>query len=135
MLFWTSFVQLLSKNILTVCTLSFINYKYTKSISLSIGIANHIRYIKAIDALPVVLIDSRPNISIHVQNRQISLQSCRRIWWNSFENSCIYNSIIIMADKMAAQFDVSFHFDMFENRFLEYTASIRIRKIHKCVHV
>lgn len=26
-----------------------------------------------------------------------------------------------MADKMAAQFDVSFHFDMFENRFLEYT--------------
>lgn len=40
-----------------------------------------------------------------------------------------------MADKMAAQFDVSFHFDMFENCFLEYTASIRIRKIHKCVHV
>lgn len=41
-----------------------------------------------------------------------------------------------MADKMAAQFYVSFHFDMFENRFfLKYTTSIRIRKIHKCVHV
>lgn len=40
-----------------------------------------------------------------------------------------------MADKMAAQFDVSFHFDMFENRFLEYDIYTNQKNSQMCARV
>lgn len=112
---------------------SFINYKYTRSISLSIGIANHIRCIKAIDALRWSNQSQRfaETYRHTIQNRQISLRTCHdRIRSNNFENSssCRFDSADHNGWQDGAQFDISSHFDTFENRFLEYTTPIR--KIH-----